>query len=74
MSSDDSEDNDEIIEPTAMMAAPTTGSEPSTASHDLQYRHSVLSANALTLDDMQQDSDRQIDEEIKQNLKKQEAS
>jgi hypothetical protein len=47
------------------MAAPTTGSDPSS-----DFRHSVLSANALILDDVQQDTDKRIDEEIKQNLKK----
>jgi vacuolar-type H+-ATPase subunit F/Vma7 len=45
------------------MVAPASGSEP-VASDLPEFRHSILSANALTLDDVQ-DTDKKIDEEIK---------
>jgi hypothetical protein len=68
-SSEFDEQTNEAASP--LMAAPTTGSEPV---HQLpEYSHSILSANALILDDPEQDTDKKIDEEIKQNLEKQEA-
>ena len=68
VSSSSSENEENNFDP-SMMIAPTTGNDQVPP----DFRHSVLSANALTLDDIQQDTDKMIDKEIKQNLEKQEA-
>ena len=65
--SSDSSEQETNYEPSPLLA-PTTGEDPNP-----DFRNSILSANALTLDDVQQDTDKKIDEEIKQNLRKKEA-
>jgi hypothetical protein len=60
VSSSSSESEEQIIEaPSDLMAAPTTGSEHADSLPD--FRYSVLSANALILDDTEQDTDKTID-------------
>ena len=73
--SDDDSDITSMEEPTTletspMMIAPATDS---TVNQSDTLRNSVLSANALSLEIDQQDPNKKIDEEIKQNLEKNEA-